>query len=249
MPRRRRAEPREDTQTVLLDAGAELLREQPVGNLFSQVKAPTIARRANLTPGAFYYHWGTQDEYVQELLDHCLVDERVAAGEKSRERVAELEAEGASFDQIALEAGRLDLEATTEDPMLRVQMALWAKHGQDPRMAQLLRKLYTSLDAARSPVYERLLADSGLEPRKPFTLDQITVVLDALLDGLALRRATDPDSVPAALFGSVTQALIPAMTAPAGGGETEPARPAKAGAQESARPRARRKPVASAAGR
>ena len=67
--RQPRRESAEQTRLELLEAGAELLREQPVGDIFSQVKAADVARRAGgRSIGAIYHHWRDQEAYRQDLL-------------------------------------------------------------------------------------------------------------------------------------------------------------------------------------
>ena len=52
-----RREAAEQTRVELLEAGADLLREEPVGDILSQVKVADVARRAGgRSIGAVYHH-------------------------------------------------------------------------------------------------------------------------------------------------------------------------------------------------
>ena len=214
-------ETKKSTRERLLDAGAAILLEdeEPVD---VALKASRVTRRANLTSGAFFHYWQTQQDYVKEVLDHTL------EGERSRfhtfDAVAEVlqrllqRGDSPLTDDVrkeaVLEAGQRSLEALTESPVFAAQMALWSRHLHDKDIGNRLKKHYRELDEQAEQLYGKLLEDWGVEPREPYTIERIAAILTALANGLAIRRAIDPEALPDEheFLGNVTLALLPTMT-------------------------------------
>ena len=231
-PRRSRAAQRseasEQTRADLLDAGAALLREQPVGAVLSQVKAPVVARRAGRTIGAFYHHWESQDAYLRDLVAHVLDPASIpSTGEAADQIVAGLRAGVPAEEMLRLAAVQL-FASLRADPYVPVYHAVWATHRSDDRVAALLRQVYGTVSAELLPVYQALLAAQGRRLRAPFTLHDVAVGMIALAQGMSMRVAVAPGDVPVApagalpgpddrdLFADLTAALLEAMSEPAG---------------------------------
>src|SRR4051812_145767 len=83
-----KAEAGAETRASLLEAGAALLREQPVGDVLTQVKARRVAERAGRTIGAFYHHWDTQDAYQRDLLAYVLDPDRIPSTGEAVDAIA-----------------------------------------------------------------------------------------------------------------------------------------------------------------
>ncbi len=231
-PRRGRAGSGEQTRAALLAAGAELLREQPVGAVLNQVTAPEVARRAGRTIGAFYHHWSDQDSYRRELLAAVLAPEARPTDETVASVAEGLAAEQPAHEVIRFNA-RANLVAGLTRPELALTVALSALARTDTGIRDLLRNQYTVLDEALGPTYEAIFATFGWVPRPPFTIRTISSVLTALVEGLVTRAVADPDAVPLAfadedgtprdaadeaawdLFSTTVLALLPVVTMPA----------------------------------
>ena len=123
-----------------------------------------------------------------------------------------------------------------EDPSIAVQLFATGLAGSSPAIAASLQEYYRTVTAEYGTAYERLLAHWGYRLRQPFTTTSMAVVLMALSEGLASRRASgievsgpefaeamatfaravlvrvgDPDEVAASLD-RPTRAAIPAST-------------------------------------
>jgi AcrR family transcriptional regulator len=230
--RRSRAEAGEQTRASLLAAGAELLREQPVGRILEQVTAPEVARRAGRTIGAFYHHWNDQESYRHDLLRWVLSPEILPTEETVSDVTGALEAFDAP-DEIVRRNARANMVAGLDRPELALTLALSALARRDEATRQLLHRQYTVLNESLEPLYEALFAAYGWVPRPPFTVHTFSTVLSALVEGLVIRHVADPEAVPMALpdedgtphdpadpaawdlFSAVALALLPMMTMPA----------------------------------
>ncbi len=224
--RRSRAEAAAETRRALLEAGAELLCEQPVGALLSQVTALEVARRARRTTGAFYHHWEDQESYQQELLAYTLDPERINSTARTADTVTAALQQRVPLEELVRRAARENFDVVSENPYVPLNLALWAKQAQDEKVRALLRDQYQAVRARLVPIYEALFEMIGVVPRPPFTVDMFAVTLNALVEGLVIRAAVDPDAVPRDLppaepgteawdlFSAVVLALVPVMTMP-----------------------------------
>ncbi len=75
-------------------------------------------------------------------------------------------------------------------------LSLWAMQGQSEQIRDLIRRNFDGITETNNHVYGTVLEHYGLTMRPPFTLDQLTVVLTGLVQGLAIRSAVDPAAVP-----------------------------------------------------
>lgn len=229
-PRRSKAEAGEQTRASLLDAGAALLRERPVGALFHQVTASEVARRAGRTIGAFYHHWPDQDSYRRDLLSYVLAPEQVPSQETAA-AVADALAGGLDTAEIVRRNARDNLAFGVTRPEFVLSVVLWGQARQDDDVRALLQHLYRGATDALVPMYGALFAANGWVPRPPFTLESVAVTITALLDGLVMRAVVEPAAVPLRLpaedgtavpdddawdlFGTVVAALLAVMLMPA----------------------------------
>ena len=240
--RQPRRESAEQTRIELLEAGAELLREQPVGDIFSQVKAADVARRAGgRSIGAIYHHWRDQEAYRQDLLAYICRPERVPRigdpGVQAQAAAAEAERlqRAPELADLIRAGGNAAFANMANNPFVVLQIAIWSKHQTDPLAKSLqAEQLYGPTEERLVPLYERVLADAGRRVRPPLTAANLATVITALADGLTLRHGLDPDSVPAdlaavagddgpgtrwSLFAAASYKLIMGLTEPAAAGD------------------------------
>ncbi|MGZ4617884.1 MAG: TetR/AcrR family transcriptional regulator [Frankiaceae bacterium] len=198
-----RREAAEQTRVELLEAGADLLREEPVGDILSQVKVADVARRAGgRSIGAVYHHWRDQDSYRRDLLAYILQPGRYRGAHEAAALAATVgEEREPGGPRTSLEAavrtmGNQLFDELKVNPWLVLQMALWSKQVTDPYVRGLLKELYQGIDANFEPVMDAALRGYGLRIKEPFDIHLLAVVLTALAEGLAMRWGVDPDAVP-----------------------------------------------------
>ena len=185
----------------LLEAGADLLREEPVGDILSQVKVADVARRAGgRSIGAVYHHWRDQDSYRRDLLAYILDPGRYRGAHEAAAMAATV-CDGPVVARPPLEAavrtmGNQLFDELKVNPWLVLQMALWSKQMTDPYVRRLLTELYQGIDANFEPLMDTALQAYGLRVKEPFDTHLLAVVLTALAEGLAMRWGVDPDAVP-----------------------------------------------------
>jgi AcrR family transcriptional regulator len=192
----RKAEVSAETRAALLEAGAGLLREVPVGAVLSQLTARAVAERAGRTTGAFFHHWRNQEAYQRDLLAHILDPARIESTAEAVDAILGGLQSGADPVGVLGAAARGNFASVRVDPYVPLWNALWSRHGADPYVHELLRRNFASVTAQVAPVLEAVLAASGRRMRPPHTVDTLAVTVTALVQGLALRVAIEPERVP-----------------------------------------------------
>ncbi len=207
----------EETRRKLLEAGMAILEEQPVGNVMSHVKAPVVSARAGLTPGAFYYHWPKQQNFVQDLLEYVLRTEHSRPVDELFARLDADVGDAAGLRTLIMDASRANLLDIAKSSRFAVQMAIWARQAHDPHARELLKRLYDEFEGQLAISYQRLVDAAGLEVMAPMTISKLTMMITGIGEGLAIRRALDPDGVDEDIFGLAVLALLPAFLRPKSG--------------------------------
>lgn len=204
----------EATRRKLLDAGLELLRRDSVGHALNQVKAAKVAQAAGVTQGAFFHHWPTQADYVDDLFDHALATDRYEwTNRLASGWIEDLDA-GGDLEELTRQIASALVIGLTDDVSFQAQVALWARADVDPDLAARLRRLYHDTDERFGALFQRTLEARGLRAKDGYDYEDLARIANAILEGIVLRRRIDPDLVPAELFAELLLALIPAYTQP-----------------------------------
>jgi len=200
---RSNAEAREKTKQALLEAGALVLQKTPADELLSQVKVKDVAREAGVTPAAIYHYWPSQQVFRRALLEYMLEPSRFRSHGELSETLARIEAETERVGRATIRGSsrvgaRANIERVRHTESIKLQMALWAKHDEED-VAELLRRMYHSLEKDFIPLFEALVALEGRRFRPPFTVRDFAVAITALTEGFTLRWNVDPGEVPTEL--------------------------------------------------
>jgi AcrR family transcriptional regulator len=225
-----REESKSHTRTDLLEAGAELLKDRPVGDVTAQVRAQDVVRYAGVSTGAFYYHWQSQYDYIKDLLDHVLSPDRYKLLLNETMKKAEKHAcDGDDVETAVREACKANFEGLVHDPYHGLTLALWGRAKEDERIRDRVKHLVQERNERYIPFYNEMLERFGLKMREGYTVEQLQTALAALAEGLVIRYAHDDDAEVGAggdLFGTAAIQLVRGMTEPAdrqaGGQEAEP---------------------------
>ena len=192
----RKAEVSAETRAALLEAGAALLREEPVGSVLSQLTARSVATRAGRTTGAFFHHWRSQEAYQRDLLAYVLDPARIEEVAEAGEAIREGLRSGGDPVRVLEETARENFQSMRADPYVPLWHALWAKHGSDAGVHELLRMHLRSVTGSVAALLDAVVTASGRRFRPPFTLDSLAVAVTAVAQGLELRVAIEPEGVP-----------------------------------------------------
>jgi AcrR family transcriptional regulator len=202
----------------LVDLGVAAALEDPTGNALDHIRADDVVARLDLTVGAFYHYWSSQDDYRDDVLEALLAADRYVDTTSIADQVGGFESAD-TLDEAIRATTSWYWSLTAGHPENRVLFGL-VTIG-DPYLAP---HLVATTIAQRTPwemVLDALLERFDLRLRPPLDTGLVVVGLSALLDGLIVRHGLDPKGLGRGedgwtAWGRATRALLTAATAPAG---------------------------------
>jgi AcrR family transcriptional regulator len=209
-PRRRAGRPRANDargRDAILDAAADVFTERG----FSGATVDAIVERAQLSKGAFYWHFDSKDELVLAVLA-----ERV---EQPIKELIELLRSAPRDENISLFANRRFGEF-----LERGRGAILLEHeyeglaARDPRLRRRYARQRRRLRAALAEALAARARHLGAPPLDT-PAEEIATAYLALIRGLARERLLDPGGVPSHILGNVGGLIYIGLLARAQGGD------------------------------
>ncbi len=161
------------------------------------IKMDTVVKAAGLSSGAFYNIWpGGLQDFQQSLLEYAIDEGHIAYLDDLIADLAKVTPETMTLAELVRVFSARDSQLIQADPAFRVQVALWARHVSDVRVAEVLGESYRCLNEKYAKTYETVTQVYGRRWCPPWTPFRFATVVTALAEGLAIRRAVDPHSVP-----------------------------------------------------
>ena len=200
-----REQSKANTRERLLDAARSVFASRG----FRGASVEEIASEAGFSTGALYSNFDGKEDLFLVLMEREIAEHlrEISDAVQARESVAERAAGGARRWMTMIER---------EPELLLLFTEFWAYGVRD---AQVRPKVAARFAQVRQ-LLTRLIADGvrefDLELRMP--AEQLAVAIDALADGIARQKLTDPDAVPDELMGKILSLLFEAATRPAGTG-------------------------------
>ena len=180
---------------------------------FAAARVEEIAERAHLTTGALYAHFQSKQGLFLAVFDEFAAM-RVQEVKRSSTETGTL-TPGAGADQWM---GRLE-----EAPWrfwLHLEFAHYA--SRDPELRERFALSVGAVRLAIQRLIEEHIARNDLE--MPISARWLATVIRALGMGLSLERLTDPDAVPAEMFGQAVELFVGLLegSAQGAGGDRPP---------------------------
>lgn len=166
-----------------------------------------IADEAGFSSGALYSNFEGKEDLFLELM-RTEMDAQNEALERAvgaaRESVADRARDGA--------AAWMDFVAR-EPEMVMLFMEFWAYAVREPAIRPKVAARFAEVRGMLTRLIADSVRDFGLELAVP--AEQLAIAVDALADGMARQKLTDPDAVPDELLGRLLSLLFEAVTRPA----------------------------------
>jgi AcrR family transcriptional regulator len=200
-----------DTRKALLDAGVRLYGRSANEQL-KGLSAGAVAEAAGYHRQTFYRYWGTQREYVSDLIRH-LLDTR---DPPPADGVTTLSEEVDDLDGFARGLAHRDLFRLLDDPrtMMRIGLLVTQALEQAP-IPDLLQDFYDRAIGQLTTGYEDLLDRTDRVPVDGTTARDLARILHALLLGLVLQvKAAEDDPHVGVLLERAGVVLLEGLTEP-----------------------------------
>ncbi len=191
------------TRTRLLDAARTVFARGG----YHGATVEQVASEAGFSTGALYSNFDGKEDLFLALMEREIDAHarEISAAVENRHSVAERATGGARQWMTMIER---------EPELLLLFMEFWAYGVRDPSV----RPKVAARFAQMRELLTRLIADGMREFDLELALpaEQLALTIDALADGIARQKLTDPDAVPDELMGRVLSLLFAAVTRPAG---------------------------------
>ena len=203
-PRLTREQSRANTREKLLDAARRVFARSG----FHGASVEEVASEAGFSTGALYSNFDGKEDLFLELMQREI--------DGYAREIEQAVARSASVAERAAGGARQWMEMIEREPdALLLFTEFWAYGVRDEQVRAEVAERF----AATRALLTRLIADSarefGLELAMP--AEELAVVVDALADGIARQKLTDPELVADDLMGRVLTLLFAALSRPAEG--------------------------------
>lgn len=168
-------------------------RRRPFFDWLSVDRVTREAKRSgnHVTENQHRYRWPSRDDYIEDLLAFSLADGHWPSSQAtSPEGRAEL-LEGDFVDGIH-EVAYLNLAEISENMAFKVGMIATAMAKDDPLILEASARTYDLLTKTWSQLYAETIEARGFTLRKGITLEEFTMLLTAVADGLSMRMLAQP---------------------------------------------------------
>lgn len=181
---------KDETRVLLLEAGRELLRREGLPGAIN-IRLSDVLDEVNLTSGAAYNVWPSQDDFQEELALHLV--ENFSWSTRVVQQLLESAHEGASDPEALIrEVSLAYYRLLIHEPDFYLALQFWAVRELDVELESAIRCGYVRLQRNLVEFFVKALAGFEVEIRPPYSIDDITVAVTALTEGMALRAKFDP---------------------------------------------------------
>lgn len=227
MTRKRRT--REETRELLLDAAVRVVLARSNGDIdgstnpLAGVRITDALEEVNrllrdrdrsapqMTTGAAYNIWPSQEEFQQALLDKILLD--AATPEIDRVK-AELDSglrQGLDWRELVTRCFGVDFEVSYEEPTMFLMIGMTAL-APPQRLSTMNKESNERYLAETGAILHRILEHGGRHMAPGLTVDDLVWAIEAIESGYMLRRRAEVDVTDRKINGhTVVQSAILAV--------------------------------------
>ena len=200
-----REESKANTRERLLGAARSVFASRG----FRGASVEEIASEAGFSTGALYSNFDGKEDLFLVLMERE-IDEHA-------QEIASAVREQASISDRAAGGARQWMAMIEREPeALLLFMEFWAYGVRDSRVRPKVAARFAQMREVLTGLIADGVREFDLELQIP--AEQLAVAIDALADGIARQKLTDPDAVPDELMGKILSLLFEAATRSAGTG-------------------------------
>ena len=202
-----REERKAQTRDLLLEAAAKVFARRG----FHGASVEEIADEAGFSTGALYSNFSGKEDLFLALLDEEIAEDvRKYDDIFERARSVDEQARGGADEWMR------ELQRDPEHFALFIEF--WAYAARDPELRRRFAARFGAFREAFGRMVQKGATEMGVE-LSPGIAEQLGTVVNALGNGMALEKVSDPDAVPDELLGSVLAFLFEALLRAARAGE------------------------------
>jgi len=182
-----------DTRTRLLEAGREILVERGLPATLD-LRLAEVVESVGLSTGAAYNIWKSQTEFRQDLSLHLASSFQWADTTAVAQAIATLGPDTTMADWVDVVCEAYFPHFVANQSFFLV-LHFWGVREPDPALRDAIIQGYETLHAEFEFLYTATIRRYGLEVVPPFTISDLTTMITASIEGLALRHRFQPDRI------------------------------------------------------
>lgn len=208
MTRKRRT--REETRELLLEAAVRVVVARSNGDLdgstnpLAGVRITDALEEVNrllherdllapqMTTGAAYNIWPSQEEFQQALLDKILLDAATPEIDKVKAELAAGLRDGADWRDLVTRCFGVDFEVSYEEPTMFLMIGM-AALAPPQRVATMNQEGNDRYVAETGAILEQILEHGGRTVAPGLTMEDLVWAIEAIESGYMLRRRANYD--------------------------------------------------------
>jgi len=144
--------------------------------------------------GTLRDRWPFRSDYIEDLLTYSLWVRHWAPHVEMAEAAIEPLATAEDFVEAVHLLAYYDLELLRDSPTYRLSLIAAAVADRDTTARMAIGEMYQTLHRTWRELYDRTLSTRGMRLRPDITLDDVAILLSAMIEGLRLRMTADPDT-------------------------------------------------------
>lgn len=207
---------RNETRARLLETGRDMIRETGLPETLD-IRIADVCARATMTTGAAYNIWQNQDDYRRDLAVFLASDFGWADTNTIFEATSTL-GPTSTMDDWVTAVCEAYFPVFTQNRDFYLILHYWGVDNPSPRLTTAIRDGYNTIHTNFLNLYTATIARYGLTVTPPHTLDDITTLITANLEGLAIRHRFQPERITTPhthLFTSIVLAITHTYLQPA----------------------------------
>ena len=218
--------PRQDldaTRARLLEAGRQLLIAEGTRE-YVDVPLRAACEAAGYTTGAAYPIFGNQRGFQEQLALYVASTFDWAGPESIGDDLVQVVATTDDHLEALRQTATIYFERFVANDDFYLALRFWSVRDPSPELRAALEEGYRVVHDGFAEVFAAMMAHYGIRLRSPVTIDQLTVLVTALTEGLALRHRIDPQivdapmapttGIPSTLFAEGMVAFVRELTEP-----------------------------------
>ena len=186
-------------------SGLRFLSERALSREMESLEPPFLRQKGD---GPYRSTWASHDDYLNDLLAflfHAMnYDVQYAADIETRGWLDQEEDFVTAIDRAAYK----EILAICRMPLFRLQLIMIATGDRNDSFYESISNHYNGALQPWTKIYEHTFASRGFRLRKGVTIEQITNMLAAVIEGCAIRHLGDPS---AAVIGDEAEGNLAGM--------------------------------------
>ncbi|MFM7212029.1 MAG: hypothetical protein ACKOYQ_08535 [Actinomycetota bacterium] len=227
MTRKRRT--REETRELLLDAAVRVVLARSNGDIdgstnpLAGVRITDALEEVNrllrdrdrsapqMTTGAAYNIWPSQEEFQQALLDKILLDAATPEIDRVKTELDSGLRQGLDWRELVTRCFGVDFEVSYEEPTMFLMIGMTAL-APPQRLSTMNKESNERYLAETGAILQRILEHGGRHMAPGLTVDDLVWAIEAIESGYMLRRRAEVDVTDRKINGhTVVQSAILAV--------------------------------------